>query len=103
MLKPKSINELLCTKGKPLSALRSRSRARLETLDHVRAALSPTLAATVVTAGLEGGALTLGVAGSHWASRLRYSSEALRTQVSQTMAVPVLKVRIKVIPPTAGT
>jgi hypothetical protein len=102
MLKPKSINELLCTTGKRLNALQIRSRARLATLDHVRAALPPTLAASVVTAGLDaGGALTLGVAGSHWASRLRYSSEALRVQVSTSMAVAVLKVRIKVVPTTA--
>lgn len=101
MKKPISINELLRTKGRGLEALQSRSRARLATLDHVRAALSPTLAATVVTAGFEQGQLTLGVAGASWATRLRYASDTLRTRVSSSMAVEVLRVRIKVVPPAA--
>ncbi len=101
MQKSKSINELLRTKGKRLDALRTRSRARLATLEHVRAALPPTLAATVVTAGFERGQLTLGVAGASWAARLRYAGDALRTRVGSSMAVEVRRVRIKVVPPTA--
>jgi len=81
--------------------LRIRSQLRDTVLEHVRAALSPTLAATVVTAGLEQGQLTLGVAGAPWAARLRYATDALRTAVGRSMAVDVLRVRIKVVPPTA--
>ena len=68
-------------------------------VEQVRAALPPRLAAAVVSAGLEQGRLTIGVAGAVWASRLRYSSDALRKRVGASMGVEILTVRIRVIPP----
>jgi len=97
---PKSIKELLRIGGGRLGNLQSRAESRGAVLTHVRAALSPALAAKVVTAGLERGQLTLGVAGACWAARLRYATAALRTQVGQSMTVDVLRVRIKVVPPS---
>jgi hypothetical protein len=68
-------------------------------LEHVCAALPPKLAETVVSAGLEHGRLTIGVASAPWASRLRYVTDTLRLQVGASMGVPVQSVRIKVAPP----
>jgi hypothetical protein len=68
-------------------------------LEHVCAALPPELAATVVSAGIENGRLTIGVAGAPWAARLRYVTETLRMRVSGSMGVDITSVRIKVVPP----
>jgi hypothetical protein len=61
--------------------------------------LPPELAATVVSAGIENGRLTIGVAGAPWAARLRYVTETLRMRVSGSMGVEITSVRIKVVPP----
>ena len=68
-------------------------------LEHVCAALPPSLAQTVVSAGLEGGQLTIGVAGASWASRLRYVTDTLRKRVGGSMGVEIKTVRIRVVPP----
>jgi hypothetical protein len=99
--KLKSINELLGSSGKRLSDLKARTQARTKVFDHVRAALPSPLAQSIVSAGLEHGQLTIGVAGSAWAARLRYVTEALRAQVGSSMRVDIHKVRIKVVPPRA--
>src|SRR5882757_2338328 len=97
--KPRSINELLRAGGKRLGALKIRAQERTVVLEHVCRALPPKLAETVVSAGLEHGRLTIGVASAPWASRLRYVTEALRLQVGAAMGVPVQSVRIRVAPP----
>jgi hypothetical protein len=97
--KPKSINELFRVGGKRLTALGVQARERSSTREHVCAALPPTLAQTVVSAGLEKGQLTIGVAGASWAARLRYATDTLRTRVSLSMGVDIQRVRIKVVPP----
>jgi hypothetical protein len=97
--KPKSINELLKSGGKRLTDLKAKSQSRTRALEHVCAALPPKLADTVVSAGIEGGRLTVGVAGAPWAARLRYMTEALRTSVSDSMGIEIQSVRIKVVPP----
>jgi len=99
--KPKSINELLGGSGKRLSDLKAKTQARTRAFDHVCAALPSPLAQRIVSAGLEHGQLTIGVAGSAWAARLRYVTEALRTQVGSSMRVDIHKVRIKVVPSRA--
>ncbi|HLZ97531.1 MAG TPA: DciA family protein [Steroidobacteraceae bacterium] len=99
MKKPRSINELISRGGKRLSDLKSKAQARTRALEHVCAALPSPLARSVVSAGLEHGQLTIGVAGAAWAARLRYVTEALRTQVGTSMSVDIHKVRIKVVPP----
>jgi hypothetical protein len=99
--KPKSINELISGGGKRLSDLKAKRQARTRALEHVCAALPSPLARNIVSAGLEQGQLTIGVAGAAWAARLRYVTEALRAQVGSTMRVDILKVRIKVVPPRA--
>jgi hypothetical protein len=99
--RPKSINELISRGGKRLSDLKAKTQARTRVFDHVCAALPSKLAQSIVSAGLEHGQLTVGVAGSAWAARLRYATEALRTQVGSTMRVDIHEVRIKVVPPRA--
>ena len=83
MRKSININELLET-GR-LKGLQARRRERRDVLAHVRAALPPELEATVLTAGIEEGRLTVGVSGGAWASRLRYRSQALRERVAGTL------------------
>ncbi len=68
-------------------------------MEQVRAALPARLAQAVASAGIEQGRLTIGVVGAVWASRLRYSSDALRKRVGASMGVEILTVRIRVIPP----
>jgi len=99
MQKPKSINELLRTGGNRLGALKARADARSVTLEHVCRALPPKLAESIVSAGLEGGRLTIGVAGAPWASRLRYHTDSLRLRVGTDLGREILSVRIKVVPP----
>jgi hypothetical protein len=99
MKKYSNINELLSSPGNRLTSLRLKIRARSEVLTHVRAALPPELEATVVTAGIEEGRLTVGVSGGAWASRLRYRTEALRRRVAGTLGQDIHSVRIKVVQP----
>ena len=101
MQNPKSINELLKSGGKRLSSLKAQATARITTLEHVRAALPTEMASTVVTAGIQDGKLTIGVAGAAWAARLRYAAESLRIQVATALGTDISSVRIKVIPPRA--
>jgi hypothetical protein len=68
-------------------------------VEQVRAALPARLAEAVASAGLEHGRLTIGVVGAVWASRLRYSSDALRKRVGASLEVEILTVRIRVLPP----
>jgi hypothetical protein len=67
-------------------------------VEQVRAALPARLAQAVVSAGLDGGRLTIGVDGSQWASRIRYVTDALREQMGIAAGTPVLSVRIRVVP-----
>jgi hypothetical protein len=99
MQNSKSLSELLARGGKRLSLLKERSAQRSKILEQVRAALPAKLAAAVVSAGLEQGRLTIGVVGAVWASRLRYSTEAIRKGVGKEFHPGVLSVRIRVVPP----
>ena len=101
MPKPRSIKELLRTSNERLSTLTARVAERSLTLEHVCKALPAPLAKSVVSAGLERGRLTVGVAGAAWAARLRYETLRLRTRVGASMAADILSVRIKVVPPRA--
>jgi hypothetical protein len=96
--RPKSINELISRGGKRLSDLKAKAQARSRAFEHVCAALPSPLARNIVSAGLEHGQLTVGVAGAAWAARLRYVTEALRAQVGSSMRVDIHRVRIKVVP-----
>ncbi len=99
MQNPKSLRDLLSGPGKRLTALKTRSLQRSLVVDQVRAALPPLLAGAVTSAGIDQGRLTIGVSGAVWASRLRYSTEAVRQGVSGSTGVPILSVRIRVVPP----
>lgn len=99
MHKPRSINELLKSGGARLNSLVSQTRQRNVALEHVRAALPPHLAAVVVSAGIDRGVLTVGVAGGPWAARLRYSTDTLRQHVGGAAGIEIEDVRIKVVPP----
>jgi hypothetical protein len=99
MQNSKSLSELLARGGKRLSLLKDRAAQRSQIVEQVRAALPARLAESVVSAGLEEGRLTIGVAGAVWASRLRYSTEAIRKRVTKSAGKDVLRVRIRVVPP----
>jgi hypothetical protein len=99
MQKPKSLSELLARGGKRLSLLNVRSSERSQVLAQVRAALPPKLQDAVVSAGLEQGRLTIGVVGAQWASRLRYSTEVIRTRLAGSSGTAIQTIRIRVVPP----
>jgi hypothetical protein len=84
-----------------LTNLKGKSRERSLVLTHVCSALPHELAATIASAGIEHGQLTVGVVGAPWASRLRYLTETLATHVGESMGVEILRVRIRVVSPRA--
>jgi hypothetical protein len=99
MQNSKSLSELLARGGKRLSLLKDSSAQRAKIVEQVRAALPARLAQSVASAGLDGGRLTIGVVGAVWASRLRYSTDAIRKRVAKSAGQEVLSVRIRVVPP----
>ena len=96
---PKRLSDLLSRTGNKLSALKTRSLQRLEIVEQVRAALPARLAQAVASAGIDQGRLTIGVVGAVWASRLRYLTESVRQRVSAASGMPVVSVRVRVVPP----
>jgi hypothetical protein len=103
MQNPRSLSDLLSRTGNKLTTLKARLSERSVILEQVRAALPPRLAKAVVSAGIERGQLTVGVAGAVWASRLRYYTDALGKQVSASMRVEIRRVRIRVAASSPGT
>jgi hypothetical protein len=99
MQNSKSLSELLARGGNRLAQLKVRSVDRSQILEQVRRVLSPRLAQAVASAGIEHGRLTIGVLGAQWASRLRYSTDALRKEVAQSAGREILSVRIRVVAP----
>ena len=98
MQKTKSLSDLLSVPGKRIKALKTRSLERSAVLERVRSALPERLAATVASAGIEQGRLTIGVMGAVWASRLRYSTETIRKSVAEGTGLRIVSVRITVTP-----
>jgi hypothetical protein len=98
MQNPRSLSDLLSRTGNKLTALKTRSRQRAEVLVQVRAALPARLAEAVVSAGIDQGRLTIGVAGGVWASRLRYLTESVRTRVAGALGIAILSVKVRVVP-----
>lgn len=99
MKKLQSINDLLRRSDRRAGALLDAAAARQRTLAWVHAALPTALASVVLTAGIEGEVLVVGVAGGQWATRLRYAAEKLRLQVGAAAGVPLARVRVRVVPP----
>jgi hypothetical protein len=99
MQNPRSVSDLLSHSGNKLTTLKTRSLERSLVVEQVRAALPARLAQAVASAGIEQGRLTIGVVGAVWASRIRYFTDALRKQVGGSMGVPILGIRIRVVPP----
>jgi len=89
------------TGGPRLTALAARRGERIQIRECVCAALPPDLARVVVSAGIEQGLLTVGVARAAWATRLRYAADALREGVGGALGVDIRGVRIKIVPPRA--
>jgi hypothetical protein len=85
--------------GNKLTALKTRSQERSRVVEEVRAALPARLALAVVSAGIEQGRLTIGVMGAVWASRIRYSTDAVRKKVSGSLGVELQGIRVRVVPP----
>jgi|SRR5208282_3154737 hypothetical protein len=99
MQKPKPLSELMALPSRALKDLSARLAARSQVLDEVRSALPAKLAVHVISAGIDQGRLTVGVTGAVWASRLRYSSLALRKSVGDSLQINILRVKIRVVPP----
>ena len=99
MQNSKSLSELLERGGKRLSLLKNKAAERSKIVEQVRAALPARLAQSVASAGLDGGRLTVGVVGAVWASRLRYSTDAIRKRVAKSIGKEIVTVRIRVVPP----
>jgi Dna[CI] antecedent, DciA len=99
MQNPRRVSDLLSRTGNKLTALKARSAERSLVVEQVRAALPARLAMAVVSAGVEQGRLTIGVAGAVWASRLRYLTEYVRKRVGSTTGIAIVSVRIRVVPP----
>ena len=73
-------------------------RQRCKVLEEVRSALPSRFAEAVVSAGVDGGRLTIGVAGTVWASRIRYCSQGSRSSLSEKLGIALTSVRIRVVP-----
>ena len=101
MHNPKSIKDLLRSDVGRLNSLKARADSRAALVEQVRKALPATLAAAVVSAGLEGQRLTLGVAGAAWAARLRYQADHLCTTLAASLDVSIDRMRVRVVPPAA--
>lgn len=99
MQNTKRLSELLSVPGKRLASLKHRSIERSSLLLQVRSKLTPKMAESVTSAGVEAGRLTIGVVSAVWASRLRYATDTLRKQVSASSGLEIQQVRIRVIPP----
>jgi hypothetical protein len=97
MQNPRVVSELLQLHGRKLRELGATLKKRAAVLDVVRSSLPAKLASRVASAGLENGRLTLGVTGAVWASRLRYSTSALRTEVGAALGTDIVSVRIRVV------
>jgi hypothetical protein len=95
----RSVSDLLSRTGNKLNTLKTRARQRSLVVEQVRAALPARLAQAVVSAGIDQARLTIGVEGAVWASRLRYLTESLRKHVGNSMGVPIVSVKVKVVPP----
>ena len=99
MQNPRSLSDLLSRTGNKLTALKARAAERTLVVEQVRAALPARLATAVMSAGVEQGRLTIGVAGAVWASRLRYLTEYVRKRVGSATGIAIVSVRIRVVPP----
>jgi predicted nucleic acid-binding Zn ribbon protein len=99
MQNTKRLSELLSAPGKRLGSLKQRSQERSSTLSQVRSTLSLKLAEAVISAGIEGDVLTVGVKSAAWASRLRYLTKTLRDGVTADSGSEISRVRIRVVPP----
>ncbi len=88
--------------GGRLIGLEAKSRQRARILEEVRAALPGRLAQAVASAGIEKGRLTIGVVGAVWAARIRYLGEPTRVKVSEKLGIPLLGVRVRVVPSPTG-
>ena len=102
MQNPRSVSDLMSRTGNKLTALKIRSQQRSLVVEQVRAALPARLALAVTSAGIEQGRLTIGVVGAVWASRLRYLTASVRTQVAASAGVAIVSVRVRVVPPGSG-
>jgi hypothetical protein len=90
---------LLRTNAGRLTALKARADSRAALVELVRASLPAPLAAAVVSAGLEGQRLTVGVAGAAWAARIRYQSDHLCHAVGLGLDETIHRMRVRVVPP----
>jgi hypothetical protein len=96
MRKSRDIKELFAGGSERLTSLKNRMHERSRVLDQVIAALPEELAASVATAGIDQGELTVGAVSAAWATRLRYMTDTLRLRVGAALGVEISSIRIKV-------
>ena len=96
MRKSSDIKGLFEGGSERLTSIKHRLRERSRVLDEVIAALPSELAAAVATAGITEGTLMVGAVSAVWATRLRYSADALRERVGEALGVEISTVRIRV-------
>jgi hypothetical protein len=94
--KSRNIKELFEGGSERLTSLRDQVHERSRVLDQVIAALPEELAATVATAGIDQGELTVGAVSAAWATRLRYMTDRLRERVGPALGVEISSIRIRV-------
>jgi hypothetical protein len=102
MRKSKDIKGLFEGGSERLTSLKRRVHERSRILEQVIAALPDELAATVASAGIDRGVLTVGAVSAAWATRLRYQTDILRRRVGAASGVDIVRVRIKVVTIPAG-
>jgi hypothetical protein len=98
MKKPKSISELLASRGARLTALKSGAEAAEGVLATVVANLPDECRGSVWAASVADGVLTIMVSSPNEATRLHYLLPELREVLGRELGVPVDKLALKVRP-----
>jgi hypothetical protein len=93
---PRTVSELLTSSAGRLEEIKRRLATRSTVLATVQSVLPATLAAELVSAGLEGGRLTLGAGSAAWASRLRYVIEPLKPALAAALDAEISAVKVRV-------
>ncbi len=98
------LHKLLAAAGGPLAQLLHASQRQAALLAQLRERLPDDLAAALRSASLDRGCLRLGVAGSAWATRLRFLAPQLCRRLEGWPHGPVETVEVRVtVPAGAGT
>ena len=101
MRKPIPLSELLGQANPTLERLREGAKAADRTLEAVRESLPRDVGEHVWGASTDEGLLTVLVDSAGWATRVRYAVPELKQGVGDRLGTPILKVNVRVRPPSA--